>query len=475
MDTASPRRLRADLPFRRVAVVLSGGGALAAYEVGVMRAFERLGLRPAIVAGVSSGAMNAVIWISHGFRTDRLGEAWRALRGSSVGMRWMSLAWQVAGSFLVVFATLQVLLGLAGSTELSIARWTGGRIDPGARETALVLDVLAWVGVGAVGAAMLAGARRAEELLARWRAAGDPEWRRRWLGRLLVLGLLAHVAAWLLDWPYPHRFSLSVLLVAGVIWISELPGKAGNWVRTRALRLLPEGGRLGLWNSDARKRILIRWITEGDPRRLLDPSVHLIMSACDLNTGRMHFFANWAQAGDSGFAEGVARRLGEVEELTNVHEVVDAALASSAVPLLFEPVARGSHRFVDGGVFSNQPLHAVIADGADAVIVVLLSPAEGLSRTTPQHLVSLGFRLLEIANWRDVRAELDGLPPGWTREPGAGPDGVGTPARLCVIEPEGALPGGMYGYSTANAEQLIRRGEGDAWDALERAGWLAGA
>ena len=55
---AGARRLRPDLPFSRPAVVLSGGGALGAYEVGVLRVLEAVGLRPAIVAGVSIGALN---------------------------------------------------------------------------------------------------------------------------------------------------------------------------------------------------------------------------------------------------------------------------------------------------------------------------------------------------------------------------------------------------------------------------------
>src|SRR5207249_10850048 len=59
------RALRADFPFRHVALVLSGGGALGAYEVGVLKVLERLGLAPALVAGVSSGALNAVAWVAH--------------------------------------------------------------------------------------------------------------------------------------------------------------------------------------------------------------------------------------------------------------------------------------------------------------------------------------------------------------------------------------------------------------------------
>ena len=61
--------LRSDLPFRRLAVVLSGGGAFGAYEVGVLRVLEGIGLRPKILAGTSAGAINAVVWLAHDFQT----------------------------------------------------------------------------------------------------------------------------------------------------------------------------------------------------------------------------------------------------------------------------------------------------------------------------------------------------------------------------------------------------------------------
>jgi predicted acylesterase/phospholipase RssA len=388
-------------------------------------------------------------------------------------MRWTMLGWRAAGGFLVVVAALEMLLAMAGSSELSVTRWTHGRADPSARDVATVLDVLAWSVIGAIGVVMLAGARRAEELVARL-PRGPESWARS-LGVVLAFGFAAHVTTWLMDWPYPHRFSLIALLVLAVLWISVHPGRAGAWVRRRARMLLPEGGGLGLWGSEARRRMLIRWMVEGDPRRLLDPATHLIMSACDVNTGRMHYFVNWRDEGGL-FARGLERRLGEVQVLESLPAVIDAALASSAIPLLFEPVLQGEHCFVDGGVFSNQPLHAVLADGADAVVVVLLAPAEGPARgERPHHVVALGFRLLEIANWRDVHAELDGLPAGWTRVAVAGPDGVVEPAPVCVVEPDRTLPGGMYGYARATAEELMLRGEEDAWRALERAGWLAPA
>src|SRR5580658_10953560 len=45
----------------RVALVLQGGGALGAYQVGVYQALHEAGLEPDWVSGVSIGAINAAI------------------------------------------------------------------------------------------------------------------------------------------------------------------------------------------------------------------------------------------------------------------------------------------------------------------------------------------------------------------------------------------------------------------------------
>jgi len=149
-------------------------------------------------------------------------------------------------------------------------------------------------------------------------------------------------------------------------------------------------------------------------------------------------------------------------------EVLQAVLASSAIPGVFEPVRIRGRDFVDAGGFANQPLHVALAADADAALVVLMSPSGPPSPTPPPaSLFALGSRLLEVANWRDMQAELRSLPAGWSR--------AGDPARICVVEPDTTLPGGVLGFDPANAAALIERGEEDAWEALERAGWLAPA
>jgi predicted acylesterase/phospholipase RssA len=135
------------------------------------------------------------------------------------------------------------------------------------------------------------------------------------------------------------------------------------------------------------------------------------------------------------------------------------------LPVLFEPVRFHGDEYLDAGLFSNQPLHAVVADGADAILLVLVSPSAG-PRALPRHanLIELGMRISELANWRDLQTELARLSPGWARE--------GDPARVCVVEPESPLPGSQFFFDPAIMAELIRRGEADAWRALERSGWI---
>jgi NTE family protein len=75
--TAAPPRARSP-DYERIALVLQGGGALGAYQVGVFEALDKAGLCPHWVAGTSIGAINAAIIAGNppGRRLARLGEFW---------------------------------------------------------------------------------------------------------------------------------------------------------------------------------------------------------------------------------------------------------------------------------------------------------------------------------------------------------------------------------------------------------------
>jgi NTE family protein len=65
-------------PKKKFGLVLQGGGALGAYEVGAVEALYERGMECAIVAGTSSGAVNAVTLAgAKGYPPDALNAMWR--------------------------------------------------------------------------------------------------------------------------------------------------------------------------------------------------------------------------------------------------------------------------------------------------------------------------------------------------------------------------------------------------------------
>src|SRR5438105_10548222 len=88
--------------FDRIALVLSGGGALGAYQAGAYAALESGGIRPNWIAGTAIGAINAAIIAGNlpHERTLRLRQFWQELSrravpraGSGIGRglrRWLA-------------------------------------------------------------------------------------------------------------------------------------------------------------------------------------------------------------------------------------------------------------------------------------------------------------------------------------------------------------------------------------------------
>ena len=463
----SLRRLRADLPFRRLARVLSGGGARGAYEVGVLRVLEVVGLCPVIVAGVSIGAINAVVWRAHAGGCAVLEDVWRRLTAADVGFRWLTLLLRTLGGLVGFVGLLEMALTLAGSRELSGSHWFWRRASARIDFASTMLDLWMWGLFALVGVLAAVFSRRIEGWLARRHPAADPTRASRIFARVLLGLWVFYAGIWALGVPWPHRFTASVLLVTTLGWLANRPGQSNRWARLLTHAFLPETRGRGLWSAAGRKRVVERMVAAGDSRRLVDPAARLVVSALAVDTGRIAHFVTGAPPEDA-FVKRLEAGLGEVIYVRDPAEVLLTALASSAIPGIFEPVRVRGRDFVDPGGFANQPLHVAIAAGADAALVVLLSPSGQRPATvSPESLFALAGRLLEVANWRDMQAELRSLPPGWSRE--------GDPARMCVVEPDATLPGGVLGFDPANAATLIQRGEQDAWRALEHAGWLAPA
>lgn len=452
--------------FRRLAVVLAGGGALGAYEAGVLRVLERAGLRPAVLAGTSIGAINAVGWLAHGGRAAAIADVWRRVRPATIGMRWTTLAVRAGGALLLVFGLLQGVLILLGSPEITLSKRVWGEAAERHDIVSVFLDVLAWGLVASLGAAAVAVSRRAEGWLAAVDRRTDPARLVRWLGRLVLAGLGVHLVAWGTGIPWPHSFSASLLVASGLAWLALRPGATGERLRRLLLRVMPETQGRGLWRGSARRALVEQLVSDGDPSRLTSSETLLVITALAMDSGRIAHFVSGPEPSPE-FRVQVEQGLGEVIELRSPQEVIEAAVASSAIPLVFEPVRIRGRDFVDAGQFSNQPLAAVHSAQADAAVVVLLAPFREAPRTDDAgNVVDLGGRLVELANWRSLQRELRDVPAAWSV---AGP---GEPARVIVVAPEKPLPGGLFGFDPKRAAELIEQGESDAWKALEAGGWV---
>src|ERR1700738_1832546 len=75
--------------FCRIALVLSGGGALGAYQAGAYAALENSGIRPNWIAGTAIGAINAAIIAGNlpHERVPRLRQFWRELSERAASRR----------------------------------------------------------------------------------------------------------------------------------------------------------------------------------------------------------------------------------------------------------------------------------------------------------------------------------------------------------------------------------------------------
>ena len=468
MTTKGGAGLRDDLPYRKVALVLTGGGALGAYEVGVLRVLETLRLVPSLIVGVSIGAINAVSWLASDYDATPIEKVWRESRAETLGVQWVSLAIRLTGALTALLAGLEIVLTTIGSRELSGAYWIWGGGSGGIQASgdllSVQLDLSLWIVLALFGALAALYSRRVASGFDLRAAGSDPDRLRRGLKNVLIGTAVLYLVVWIFGWPWPHRFHTALLMLLAFAFAASSPGRMGGWMRNLALGLMPETGGRGLWSGRARRRILERIIAAGDTSKLYGPGTGLVISALAIDSGRIGHFVSWPDP-DPEFRRHIDHELGEVITVKSAADMIDAAVGSSALPGLFQPERACGRDFVDAGGFSNQPLHVAIAHDVDAMIVVVLAPSDSpTTGPTPSDVVALGGRLLELSNWRDLQTELRHLPEGWDRH--------GRPARVVVVEPEVALPANVLTFDPERVSEIIALGRKDAWVALGKAGWL---
>jgi NTE family protein len=130
---AASSQRKHDLP-GQVVLVLQGGGALGAYQVGVYEALHDAGIEPDWVIGTSIGAINAALIAGTppAERVDRLGAFWQQVELPSFPPG--PLAWAGVGNALANMTTL--LRGIPAFFEPNIAALRGTHAPLGAEMAA---------------------------------------------------------------------------------------------------------------------------------------------------------------------------------------------------------------------------------------------------------------------------------------------------------------------------------------------------
>ncbi len=130
-------------------------------------------------------------------------------------------------------------------------------------------------------------------------------------------------------------------------------------------------------------------------------------------------------------------------------DLVDAIMASVAMPGLFPPQVVGGVQLVDGGITDNVPIDVAVAEGADTVIVMLCACCERVSGPV-RGLFAILRRALAIAVDRKYHVEVE-------RYAGS--------ADLVVLEPP--LDRAIDLLDFSHSDELIEQGYARALGALK--------
>jgi predicted acylesterase/phospholipase RssA len=386
---------------RRIAVVLSGGGARGAYEAGVLLAFQDARLPTHILASTSIGSINAASYAAHSDglvgNAEHLVRSWCEVSPRAVGIDWSRYVLMLAG-FVAATAGFANLLWL----------WLKGRDS----YLQLHAPMLTWLALGLAGSAITLFYDQIPYLFhvlvdrlrgGSWRP--DPgKALRSLLTNLLAAGFLAllvdsvyvQLAARFFGSETAARALLTLAPPTLVLLWFIFRGRT-SWLSHKLLRLPL---RTGLFPNFERARFL----RERIPAELLRASpIRLVMSAADLRTGEQAFLTNTPRfllASDPGTDPAFVQ--------TEVHEMDDllqAVIASSAFPLVYEVVEKDDRLWTDGGIVGNQPIRPAIRLGADVLFLVLVEPRSETAGEIKTFL-DVGVRAIDILVSQNLKSDL---------------------------------------------------------------------
>ncbi|MEM7181726.1 MAG: patatin-like phospholipase family protein [Spirochaetota bacterium] len=164
----------------------------------------------------------------------------------------------------------------------------------------------------------------------------------------------------------------------------------------------------------------------------------------------------------------------EVRFFSNAEITFDHLMASSAIPLVFPWQELDGKFYWDGGLMANTPILPAMQAGATELLVVLLSPAGGVSMDVPQNRTQALERVVElslIGSYQNLRLRLEESEKGYRRLPNlfyTSKENI----KVLSIGPEESLGiRSVMNFSSVQADQLIEKGYSEAQQQLEKQKW----
>ena len=376
----------------RIALALSGGGTRGAYQAGALLAFQDAELPTHIIAATSIGSINAAGYAGNSDTLVGNAEAvvnhWLGVTPTLVGIEWTRYAWMLGGLIAFWAGVGNLIYTVMASEGYALAlhhpRRTWALLGLAGLVMLLLYDHLPYIAYIArnilEGKAFKIQRRRAVYSI---------------LGNAIVVVFLV---ALLDETEFVPRFRALLRLypayAAGIaILVVALLLTRRYWRMTASgimHRLLRLPLRPGLFPNYERARFVRERLSE---EKLRASPIHVIFSATDLQTGDPVFFSNTPKeklAAERGADAEFVRSL-----VVETPDLVGAVVASSALPLAFEPMLLGGRLYADGGLCANQPLRPAVRLGADVVFLIMMDSLAG-RRKTLKTFVDVGLSAVDI-------------------------------------------------------------------------------
>lgn len=386
----------------RIAAVLSGGGARGAYEAGVLLAFQDARLPTHIITATSVASINAASFAARSNslvgNAEPLTASWFDLTPPQVGIEWTRYVWMLTG----------LIAASAGLGNLARHLLASGGFSFEVPDPALT-----WLALGLAGTAVLLLYDRLPYLGyvirnsfrgTSWKP--DPVKTRLSLAaNLLVFGFLGvvihliHAHRLMVDFVTTHP---EWVLLAIVVMFALVVSRWRWRTRVGALlhRLLNLPLRSGLFANFERGRYLRQRISS---EHLRASPIRVVFAATDLETGDARFFSNASR--EILAADPHADRQFISKEVMQPDDLIRAVIASTALPIAYEPISYDGHLYADGALVANQPIRPALRLGADVLFLVMMEPPQG-QRVEVRTFIDVGLRALDILMAQNLLTDL---------------------------------------------------------------------